>query len=52
MYELGFWIIPIMAFVILVVSTIAFLASRYKRCPSNKILVIYGKVRGSGASGQ
>jgi flotillin len=46
MYELGFWIIPIMAFVILVVTTIAFLASRYKRCPSDKILVIYGKVGG------
>lgn len=26
-----------------------FVASRYKRCPSNKILVIYGKV-GSGRS--
>jgi len=26
-----------------------FIASRYKRCPSNKILVIYGKV-GSGRS--
>lgn len=46
MYDLGFWIIPIMAFVILVVSTVAFLASRYKRCPSDKILVIYGKVSG------
>lgn len=39
-----FWILPIAAFLILVVSTITFLASRYKRCPSNKILVVYGKV--------
>ncbi len=39
-----FWILPIAAFLILVVSTITFLASRYKRCPSDKILVVYGKV--------
>lgn len=39
-----FWIIPIAAFLVLVVSTITFLASRYKRCPSDKILVVYGKV--------
>ena len=40
----NFWILPVVAFLILVVSTIIFLASRYKRCPSDKILVIYGKV--------
>jgi len=39
-----FWILPIAAFLILIVSTITFLASRYKRCPSDKILVVYGKV--------
>ena len=39
-----FWILPIAAFLILIVSTIIFLASRYKRCPSDKILVVYGKV--------
>jgi flotillin len=49
MQELGFWVFPIVAFVILVISTIAFLASRYKRCPSDKILVIYGRV-GTGQS--
>jgi len=49
MQELGFWVFPIIAFVILVISTIAFLASRYKRCPSDKILVIYGRV-GTGQS--
>ena len=38
------WVYVIAAFVILVVSTIMFLASRYKRCPSDRILVIYGKV--------
>ncbi len=44
-----FWILPIAAFLVLVVSTIIFLASRYKRCPSDKILVVYGKV-GKGQS--
>jgi len=44
-----FWILPIVAMMVLVVSTIVFLASRYKRCPSDKILVIFGKV-GEGQS--
>jgi len=39
-----FWILPVVAFLILVISTLIFLASRYKRCPSDNILVIYGKV--------
>ena len=34
----------ICAFVLLVISVIIFLASRYKRCPSDKILVVYGRV--------
>ncbi|UCD53569.1 MAG: hypothetical protein JSW27_13135 [Phycisphaerales bacterium] len=38
------WLIAIIGFVLLLVSTILFLASRYKRCPSDRILVIYGKV--------
>ncbi|ABA87405.1 band_7_flotillin-like domain protein [Syntrophotalea carbinolica DSM 2380] len=44
-----FWLLPVVAFLFLVVSTIIFLASRYKRCPSDNILVIYGKV-GAGQS--
>jgi flotillin len=47
--KFDFWILPIAAFLMLVVSTIIFLASRYKRCPSDKILVVYGKV-GEGQS--
>lgn len=47
--DLGVWLLPIVAFVVLFFSTIMFLASRYKRCPSDKILVIYGKV-GAGQS--
>ncbi|MFH1154126.1 MAG: SPFH domain-containing protein [Pseudomonadota bacterium] len=47
MADLGIWIIAIVAFVVLVVMTLAFLASRYKRCPSDKILVIYGRISGN-----
>jgi len=36
--------IAICAFALLLFSTLIFLASRYKRCPSDKILVVYGKV--------
>jgi flotillin len=45
----GLWSFSITAFLVLMGSTILFLASRYKRCPSDKILVIYGKV-GEGQS--
>jgi flotillin len=44
-----FWTLPVVAFLLLFVSTLTYLASRYKRCPSDKILVIYGKV-GAGQS--
>ncbi len=47
--EFNFWMLPIVAFLVLIVSTIIFLASRYMRCPSDKILVLYGKV-GEGQS--
>ena len=40
----GFWMLALIAFVMLIFFTIAFMASRYKRCPSDKILVIYGRV--------
>jgi flotillin len=40
----GFGILSLIAFVVLVFFTVAFMASRYKRCPSDKILVIYGRV--------
>ncbi|NLX14931.1 MAG: flotillin family protein [Phycisphaerales bacterium] len=38
------WLFVIVAFVVLVLSTLMFLASRYKRCSSDQILVIYGRV--------
>ena len=40
-------LIGLVAAVIVLVGTAAYWASRYKKCPSNKILVVYGKIRGS-----
>lgn len=41
--------IPVLAGIaaVLVFATFAFFASRYKRCPSDRILVVYGKVGGN-----
>jgi len=38
------WVWVIVALVILFISAVLYLASRYKRCPSDRILVKYGKV--------
>jgi len=38
------WLIAIIGFVLLVFFSFILFASRYKRCPSDRILVIYGKV--------
>ncbi|HPY77297.1 MAG TPA: SPFH domain-containing protein, partial [Anaerohalosphaeraceae bacterium] len=38
------WLIVVIAFAILILSTVLFLASRYRRCSSDQILVIYGRV--------
>ncbi len=45
----GAWILVMIAAVVLFTSTLIFLASRYKRCPSDAILVVFGKV-GEGQS--
>jgi flotillin len=37
-------VLALMAFVILSFFTVVFMASRYKRCPSDRVLVIYGRV--------
>lgn len=39
------------AFVIIILVVLVYLSSRYKRCPSDKILVIYGRVK-EGLSSQ
>jgi len=49
--DLTMALIPVVVLVLLGFFTIIFLASRYKRCPSDKILVKYGKV-GKGQSAQ
>ena len=47
--EINAWAMPVIGLVVLIFTTMMFLASRYKRCPSDKILVVFGKV-GEGQS--
>lgn len=47
--SVGLWAAAVVTFVFLIVSTLTFLAARYKRCPSDQVLVIFGKV-GEGQS--
>ena len=47
--SLGLWAIVVISFVVLMVATLMFLAARYKRCPSDQVLVVFGKV-GEGQS--
>jgi len=42
-------LILVIILAVALLATVVFLAKRYKRCPSNRILVIYGKT-GSGAA--
>lgn len=37
----------VVIFLLFLLSIVLFLAKLYRRCPSNKILVVYGRVRGS-----
>ena len=43
------FIIIIVVAALVLFSTISALVSRYKRCPSDKILVIYGRTGGTSA---
>ncbi len=45
----GLWAAVVVTFVVLLVATVTFLAARYKRCPSDQVLVVFGKV-GEGQS--
>ena len=47
--DLTMTLVPVVTIVLFVLFTIIFLASRYKRCPSDKVLVVYGSV-GKGQS--
>jgi len=43
---IDFILIAAASFALFIFFTLIFLASRYKRCPSNKILAVYGKIAG------
>lgn len=43
------WVYPLVAFILFTFFILIFLASRYRRCPSDRILVVFGKV-GEGQS--
>ena len=47
---MDFLIILIISLIIVGLGTIFFWIQRYKRCPSDKILVVYGKTRGGRSS--
>ncbi|MBT8484625.1 MAG: flotillin family protein [Phycisphaerales bacterium] len=44
------WTGLVAAVALMLVFGIAFIATRYKRCPSNRILVVYGRVGGARAA--
>ena len=44
------FLIGIITFIVIVLGTLVFFFSRYKRCPSDKVLVIYGKTGGNRSS--
>ncbi|MDA2926450.1 SPFH domain-containing protein [Acidobacteria bacterium AH-259-G07] len=45
-------VILLICFVVLFFVSLLFIANRYRRCPSDKILVVYGKVSGKLGKGQ
>lgn len=40
---MAFWVVP----VIILIALLVFVAKQYKRCPSNKIIVVFGKTGGN-----
>ena len=47
---MDFALILFISFIVIVLGTLVFFFSRYKRCPSDKVLVIYGKTGGDRSS--
>jgi len=47
---LFWWALALVALALVLVSLVRFLTTRYKRCPSNRVLVIYGRVGGGNTS--
>ena len=46
---MDFAVIGISLFIVFLFAVILFLASRFRRCPSNRILAVYGKLAGGGS---
>ena len=44
------WAATLVVLALVLVSIVRFLTTRYKRCPSNRVLVIYGRVGGGNTS--
>src|SRR5579862_3288667 len=44
------WILPAGAAALVILFMFIFISMRYRRCPSNRILVIFGRVSGNRAS--
>lgn len=44
------WSIAIVVLALVLVGIVRFLTTRYKRCPSNRVLVIYGRVGGGNTA--
>jgi len=44
------WLFAILGAVAILLFGLMFIATRYKRCPSNRVLVVYGRVGGEKAS--
>lgn len=44
------WVIAGIAAAVIFLGTLAWIASRYRRCPANRVLVIFGKVGGDRAA--
>ncbi len=47
MFDISYLNITVGGFLLFLFSTVFFLAKLYRRCPSNKVLVVYGRVAGS-----
>mgnify|MGYP001186509299 CR=1 FL=1 len=45
-----FVLVLVVSLIVVALGTLIFFFTRYKRCPSDKVLVIYGKTRGGSSS--
>ncbi len=45
--DISFLSTSVVGFLLFIFSSVYFLAKLYRRCPSNKVLVVYGRIRGN-----